>query len=217
MALHELEHRHEAAEKGHRLLKRKRNALNVLFRDTPRRIKDLKARSGNQIKAASFSLAMAKKASGYTFQSMVIQNATKASFAVHEEITTAVGVTLPAFESRHKEKPVRTFTGLSHGGIQVSKTREMYIVALESLVKLASLQAKFMLLGEELKVTNRRVNAIEQVIVPRIDNTIRFVNDALSESEREDLFRLKNAKAQQAIRKQELLDARVKWGQRTHR
>jgi V-type H+-transporting ATPase subunit D len=58
-------------------------------------------------------------------------------------------------------------------------------------VKLASLQTSFLTLDEALKVTNRRVNALENVVVPKLDNTVAYITGELDEMEREDFTRLK--------------------------
>jgi len=81
--------------------------------------------------------------------------------------------------------------GLSKGGKQVQKSRELYFKALEALVELASLQTAFITLEEVIKVTSRRVNAIEHVVKPRIENTISYVISELDEGEREEFYRLK--------------------------
>jgi V-type H+-transporting ATPase subunit D len=59
------------------------------------------------------------------------------------------------------------------------------------LVKLAGLQTSFLLLDEAIKVTNRRVNALENVIVPKLDNTVKYILAELDEMDREEFFRLK--------------------------
>ena len=48
-----------------------------------------------------------------------------------------------------------------------------------------------MTVERELKLTNRRVNALEFVILPRIDNIIKWINSELDELDREDFYRLK--------------------------
>ncbi len=58
-------------------------------------------------------------------------------------------------------------------------------------MELASLQTSFITLDEVIKVTNRRVNAIEHVIIPRIENTLAYIISELDELEREEFFRLK--------------------------
>jgi len=59
------------------------------------------------------------------------------------------------------------------------------------LVELASLQTAFVILDEVIKVVNRRVNAIEHVIIPRTENTIKYINSELDELDREEFYRLK--------------------------
>jgi V-type H+-transporting ATPase subunit D len=45
-------------------------------------------------------------------------------------------------------------------------------------------QTAFMILDEVIKATNRRVNAIEHVIIPRLDNTVSYINSELDEMDR---------------------------------
>lgn len=69
------------------------------------------------------------------------------------------------------------------------KAKEVYAKALETLVELASLQTAFTILDEVIRATNRRVNAIEHVIIPRLENTIRYIISELDEMDREEFFR----------------------------
>jgi V-type H+-transporting ATPase subunit D len=71
----------------------------------------------------------------------------------------------------------------------VLKAREVYAKAVETLVELASLQAAFMILDDVIRATNRRVNAIEHVVIPRLENTIKYVLSELDEMDREEFFR----------------------------
>jgi V-type H+-transporting ATPase subunit D len=80
-------------------------------------------------------------------------------------------------------------TGLARGGQQVQKTRQTYANAVKTLVELASLQTAFTILDEVIRATNRRVNAIEHVVIPRLENTIAYIVSELDEADREEFFR----------------------------
>jgi H(+)-transporting ATP synthase subunit D len=45
-------------------------------------------------------------------------------------------------------------------------------------------QTAFMILDEVIKATNRRVNAIEHVVIPRLENTVSYINSELDEMDR---------------------------------
>jgi len=67
---------------------------------------------------------------------------------------------------------------------------------------LASLQTSFVTLDEVIKITNRRVNAIEHVIIPRIDRTLSYIISELDELEREEFYRLKKIQDKKRIARQ---------------
>jgi len=84
-------------------------------------------------------------------------------------------------------------TGLSKGGQQIAKARTVFAKAVDVLVQLASLQTGFTILDEAIKVTSRRVNALDTVVIPRIANTVEYIKSELDELEREEFFRLKRS------------------------
>uniref|UniRef100_A0A673IN91 V-type proton ATPase subunit D n=2 Tax=Sinocyclocheilus TaxID=75365 RepID=A0A673IN91_9TELE len=53
------------------------------------------------------------------------------------------------------------------------------------------IETSFVTLDEAIKITNRRVNAIEHVIIPRIERTLTYIITELDEREREEFYRLK--------------------------
>ena len=98
-------------------------------------------------------------------------------------------------------------TGLSKGGQQIAKARTTFAKAVDVLVQLATLQTSFVILDEAIKVTSRRVNALDTVVIPKIVNTVEYIKSELDELEREEFFRLKRSqdkkKADLAIREAE--------------
>ncbi len=67
----------------------------------------------------------------------------------------------------------------------------MFGGTLDLLVKLASLQRSFIILENAIKLSNRRANALENIVEPKTANTIKYIISELDEMEREDFFRLK--------------------------
>ncbi|CAG8583082.1 6412_t:CDS:2 [Racocetra fulgida] len=110
----------------------------------------------------------------------VQESVKSAQLRVRTKQENVSGVMLPAFECYTEGSNVFELTGLGRGGQQVQKCKETYVKAVETLVELASLQ-----------MTNRRVNAIEYIIIPRIENTIKYIISELDEQDREEFFRLK--------------------------
>lgn len=72
-----------------------------------------------------------------------------------------IGVTLPVFECYQDGTDNYELAGLARGGQQLAKLKKNYQNAVKLLVELASLQTSFVTLDEVIKITNRRVNAIE--------------------------------------------------------
>jgi len=182
----------KGAQTGHDLLKRKSEALTKRFREITRRIDEAKRKMGRVMQIAAFSLAEVTYAVGGDIGYQVQESAKSARFRVRTKQENVSGVFLPAFESYTTEgNNDFGLTGLGKGGQQVQRCRETYARAVETLVELASLQTAFVILDEVIKVVNRRVNAIEHVIIPRTENTIKYINSELDELDREEFFRLK--------------------------
>lgn len=186
----------KGAQTGHDLLKRKSEALTKRFRDITKRIDEAKRKMGRVMQIAAFSLAEVTYAVGNnTIGYQITESVRQAKFRVRTKQENVSGVFLPQFESFQTEGGSDfQMTGLGKGGQQVAKCRETYTRAVETLVELASLQTAFVILDEVIKVVNRRVNAIEHVIIPRTENTIKYINGELDEMDREEFFRLKKVK-----------------------
>uniref|UniRef100_A0A8C0C9K7 V-type proton ATPase subunit D n=1 Tax=Balaenoptera musculus TaxID=9771 RepID=A0A8C0C9K7_BALMU len=64
------------------------------------------------------------------------------------------------------------------------------------------IETSFVTLDEAIKITNRRVNAIEHVIIPRIERTLAYIITELDEREREEFYRLKKIQEKKKILKE---------------
>jgi len=198
MVLTTLKERIKAARKGHSLLKKKSDAIKLQLNKVLKDLLTTKRAMGKLIESASFSHAGAVWAAG-EFNTRVIENTSKASYRVRANVINVAGVKIPVFsrlqdDSVMEKDMLTNMVGLSRGGDAVLRCREHYIKTLDLLVKLASLQTSLKTLDEALKVTNRRVNALEFVVIPRMKNTIDYVIGELDELEREDTFRIKKVK-----------------------
>lgn len=199
MNLTALKDRVSAAKTGHDLLKRKSDAIKVQLNKMLRDILSIKRRVGDSSKNAFFSHSEAIWAAGQ-FNNQVIENVQSASYRVKTRINNVAGVKLPVFErnltsyNNNATSNKENIIGLSKGGTQLNKTREVWIKLLDDLTQLASLQTSVKTLDDALKVTNRRVNALEFVILPLIYNTIKYIISELDELEREDQYRIKKVK-----------------------
>ena len=115
-----------------------------------------------------------------------------ASVRLQSEKTNVAGVKMPKFMEQIEEVDSGGESiGLGRGGKEINTVKESFRTLLTKLIRMASLQTAFLKLDEALKVTNRRVNALENVVVPRLLNTTSYILAELDELEREDFTRLK--------------------------
>lgn len=197
MALTLMKARLKGAQKGHSLLRKKSDALTIKFRGILRKIIETKTLMGDVMKEAAFTMAEAKFAMG-DFNNLVLQNTDKAQLKVKTKKDNVAGVTLPVFEAFHDGSDAYEYTGLARGGQQIDRIKKNFAKAVDMLVDLASLQSSFVILDEVIKVTNRRVNAIEHVIIPKIERTLEYITTELDEREREEFYRMKKIQKKKA-------------------
>ncbi|KAG8878010.1 H(+)-transporting V1 sector ATPase subunit D [Tulasnella sp. 331] len=189
MALTNTKGRLKGAQTGHSLLAKKRDALTTRFRAILKKVDEAKRKMGRVMQLASFSLAEVTYATG-DISYQVQESVKTASFKVKAKQDNVSGVLLPSFEvERDPNGSDFNLTGLGRGGQQIQKSKEVYAKAVETLVELASLQTAFTILDEVIRATNRRVNAIEHVVIPKLENTIKYVISELDEMDREEFFR----------------------------
>lgn len=145
--------------------------------------------------AAYFSLTQAEYAAG-NFKQKVAEGSMTARVRVGAGVDNVAGVKLPVFSKYETGAAADNQSlGLVGGGKKIVAVREKFTAMLEMLIKLASLQTSFQTLDEALKVTNRRVNALENVTIPKIEGVLSYISRELDELEREDFTRLKMMKS----------------------
>ena len=76
----------------------------------------------------------------------------------------------------------------------VDQTMRDFLALLEAVGRLAELEAAVWLLARELKKTQRRVNALEQIFIPDFKDTLKYVGDVLEGKDLESFFMLKMIK-----------------------
>lgn len=216
MTLIQMKARLVGAKKGHSLLKKKSDALTIRFRSILSNIKQCKENMGQQFREASFSLSEAKFIAG-DISYAVVESVNNAALKVRLRTDNVAGVQLPVFKEELNDDGTTAnedqgLTGISKGGEQIRSCKLSYRKTLKNLIELASLQTSFITLDRAIKITNRRVNALEKVVTPRIENTISYINGELDELDREEFFRLKkiqkNKKKVQA-QKMKILEEKI--------
>ncbi|AFZ79389.1 vacuolar ATP synthase subunit D, putative [Theileria equi strain WA] len=191
MNLQILKQRRQNAYLGFSLLKRKGDALTAKFHRLLRDTVQGKEKAIEGFNEASFSLANAVWSAG-DFKSLVIESVSRPSVTLKVKNENIAGVILPVF-SLQNDPTVDVMTNLriSRGGNAIESVKMSHLSALEILVELASLQISFIILDEEIRMTNRRINALDNVVIPTIDRNLEYIIRELDEIEREEFYRLK--------------------------
>ena len=166
---------------------------------------------GADYKEAQLGLAGATFAAGDFSRSVIDQVKTKTSVRLNVHSENIAGVHLPIFMLRGEDEQNddNALLGLSGGGQAIVNAREKFTQFLKVLVTIATLQTQFVTLDDALKTTNRRVNALEFVLLPRIKQTIDYIEKELDEESREDFYRLKKVTDAKKQRKAENENADV--------
>jgi len=81
---------------------------------------------------------------------------------------------------------------------RIDESAERFEDVLAEIIRVAPLDRKMRRLAEEIRKTSRRVNALEQRLLPDLTEQVRFIRATLDQREREDVFRLKRLKNKHA-------------------
>ncbi|OAF69793.1 hypothetical protein A3Q56_02452 [Intoshia linei] len=212
-----MKNRLKNADKGRSLLKKKSDALTIKFRAVIKEIVKEKQAVVEKIVAASILFSEAKFTSSNVIN-VVVQKVTKAQHKIEVKKSFIAGVILPVYRTSMEGKnDMFNLTGLSRGGQQIEQLKKTYIVMIKKYAHIGGLQVSYLTLDHVIKLTNRRVNAIENIILPKIEKTISYINSELDERDREEFYRMKmiqSKKTKLAEKKRNLMKTRTQeWRQ----
>lgn len=185
-----MKNRLKSGEKGHLLLKRKSDALMKRHRETITLLEGKRTDIKMIMQDALFSLAECEYL-GANFN-LYLPECKKSRCEIKLKVEQVSGVELKEFVLVND---TRTVTTLERAGTALNKCRKKFINVLRLLVELCSLQSSFEVLNSVLMSVNRRVNALEFLFIPRLNNTIEYINTELDEMDREEFFRLKKVQS----------------------
>lgn len=180
------------ARKGHKLLKDKRDEMMRQFLDIVKENKTLRAKTEKSLIEAERKIMTSKAVMGekkLTAALMLPKN--RAEVSVEEK--NVMSVNLPQFCISDKGVNVLPY-GFANTDGELDEGISALQEALPDLIKLASEENAIMLLATEIEKTRRRVNALEHVMIPNYEDTIRYITMKLDEAERSNTARLMKVK-----------------------
>ena len=150
-----------------------------------------KKKMGKDFNECQLEMAQANFAAGDF--GVTVRDSVKTKTNIRMVITTEniAGVHQPTFVLKGLDEADDSMIGMTGGGQAIMKAKERYTRYLKLLVDIASLQTQYVTIERVIKITNRRVNALEFVVLPKIEWTIKWIEDELDELDREDFYRLK--------------------------
>lgn len=196
MALLQSKGKLKSANKGKDLLKRKADALKVQFLQVTKNLIELKKDLGSNFNKSLIFLEKANFSTSSGDVSRIVDENVRSRADVKLTLKTkpVAGVTLPQFGIRNIEEEKygeSQILGITGGGQTLNITKKHFYEFLKKIVEIATLQTSYLAIDECLKITNRRVNALEYIVVPRIEYTIKYIVTELDERAKEEKFKIK--------------------------
>ena len=195
MELTRLKGRLKTAQRGHKLLKDKRDELMKQFMDVVRENRALRRRVEEALVRAhgSFTVASALMSPEMLEQSLMCP---KQSVELTMKSQNIMSVNVPEYHFRTKtDDPSQIYP---YGFAQTSGELDDAVSELsgvfQDMLKLAQIEKTSQLLAEEIEKTRRRVNALEYVKIPQMQSSIKYITMKLDENERANTIRLMKVK-----------------------
>lgn len=195
MELNRLKRRLAMAQRGHKLLKDKRDELMRKFLELIRENRSLRAKVEEELSCsfANFLLARAVMSPESLEEAIMFP---MASVEVEVERLNLMNVRVPTFrlpKEENQKGEVYPY-GFANTSAELDTSISALSAVLPQLIRLAELEKAIYLLADEIEKTRRRVNALEHVLIPRLQDTIKYISMKLDENERGALTRLMKIK-----------------------
>ncbi|MBI2122768.1 MAG: V-type ATP synthase subunit D [Armatimonadetes bacterium] len=191
------------ATQGVDLLRRKRDALVADFFNIVRKSLAARERLTKACEEAYVMLALAKAwEGGEALEAAAI--ADRREVLVDIEVRNVWGTKIPEVEVKEVR---RNLLERGHNptttSLRTVESAGNFEEVLRAILEVAATEIKLKKIGDEIEKTTRRVNALEQVVIPRLYGEIRFITAVLEQRAREDVFRLKRIKRKLEAREQQ--------------
>ncbi len=179
------------AKEGHTLLDKKRN---VLVREMMRLIDSAKEVQEDMETIFAEAYESLQKAN----LSIGIEHVQEVGIAVEEVSTLSIrlksimGVEIPEIDEISEE--IEPSYGFVKTNANLDRAYKSFKKALSLIARLAEIETKVYRLAREIKKTQRRVNALENILIPQYEETVKFIESYIEETERDDFFRMKRLK-----------------------
>lgn len=184
----------DLARQGRDLLKEKRNALLKEFMRTAEQVMRGSDELEQSVNESVHALALAEALDGPE----VVRSA---AFAARGQVTlnisstNVMGIILPLIErKRFSRSPLDRGYNLSTVSSRIDAAAATFEAQLDLVIELAAGEMRLRRLAEEIGRTTRRVNALDNFLIPRLEAQRDYIQMILEERERENLFRLKRVK-----------------------
>lgn len=195
MELTRLKKKLVTAIRGHKLLKDKRDELMRQFLDMVRENKTLREEVEQSIAQANraFALARAMMSDEALYAALL---APKQEISIELESKNIMSVNIPVFHTKTRtpdENDIYSY-GFAFTSADLDEAVKSLSEILPRLLLLAEREKSCQLLAEEIEKTRRRVNALEHVVIPETQESIRYITMKLDENERSTQIRLMKVK-----------------------
>lgn len=189
----------EFSKKGFELLDKKRNVLIREMMGLIGRAKDIQERIDATFSEAYEALKMANITEGIATVSTIAETVDELD-DYDVLLKSVMGVEVPTLKFQRKElEPTYSFYRTNNAfDIAVIKFQEVKYLIYE----LAEVENSVYRLAMEIKKTQKRTNALQNIQIPKYKEIVKYIQDELEEKEREDFFRLKMVKKKSVKRKQ---------------